>query len=64
MAKVKWQMGLQFGEKANRKPFEFSRLPFEFAYSLHSEEGKTPLTRPTTAEENAVGGHPLPKGEG
>ena len=25
---------------------------------------KQPLTRPATADENAVAGHPLPKGEG
>ena len=27
-------------------------------------EGKQPLTRPATAGESAVAGHPLPKGEG
>jgi hypothetical protein len=27
-------------------------------------EGKKPLTRPATAGESAVAGHPLPKGEG
>ena len=27
-------------------------------------EGKKPLTRPPTAGESAVAGHPLPKGEG
>jgi len=27
-------------------------------------KGKRPLTRPSTAGENAGAGHPLPKGEG
>jgi hypothetical protein len=27
-------------------------------------EGREPLTRPATAGESAVAGHPLPKGEG
>jgi hypothetical protein len=47
-----------------KKPQFVNRLSFGILNSVVERCLEKPLTRPTTADEGAVFGHPLPKGEG